>query len=766
MKSDDIQEFRSTFLHFQSEVFEIEDNIGSGFRIIFTPQVKKDSLFKFKILFVLYEKTDYILVKLTDIENISKKSFKIHSISPITIRNSNLWLSGSLERATNLNNISWFKNGWQSWSPCKTYFGNEKDREGPPLKIFKRTLDNQDYEIKGKFYSEYCTTITDLSSKISLILGFTTLKDQFSRFVFDFKNKSKIKFLTAIGCMDGVKLSECSIDYSEELFIGFKSKSLGYYGLIEYATIVEEYVKDYERISEVPIGWCSWYYYFTEVTQNNMIKNLNFFKINEENLPIDYIQLDDGYFREIGDYKKVNQKFSDGLPSLFKKIHNAGFEGGIWTAPFIANKNSDFFQNNKELFLKKQGKNKFLKANFNWGKFQYGLDLTQQATLTYIKRFFDKLRYAFDQELEDEIIEFYKIDFLHAAAPYDAEYENKSLTRAQLYRNGIEAIREGIGESSFLLGCGAPLGPCVGLVDAMRISMDTAPKWKNIDWLGDKFGFSLSNLKRALINILYRSFMHRHFWINDPDCLMLRRTDTNLKYNEIKLQLTIFGLSGGQILISDDMTKLSRKELEDAKLVIPPYNPEGYEPIVTDALVSKIPSIYFLETEEFIGKRYLTAIINWDDNFKERKILIEDIIPNLSQAEDLFYLFDFWEEFFLGTYNRTEIINLKISPHSCAYLSIIPIEEEDLFEPVFLSSTLHITQGCYEITDFEYNEEEKIILIIIDLIGERSGSIFLKLPTKEKISECKFPYELIDRENDIWKIQVEFQDSISLDIKL
>ena len=44
-------------------------------------------------------------------------------------------------------------------------------------------------------------------------------------------------------------------------------------------------------------------------------------------------------------------------------------------------------------------------------------------------------------------------------------------------RAGFEAVRRGAGDDTFLLGCGAPLGPTIGVVDGMRIGPDVAPWW-------------------------------------------------------------------------------------------------------------------------------------------------------------------------------------------------------------------------------------------------------------------------------------------------
>ena len=42
---------------------------------------------------------------------------------------------------------------------------------------------------------------------------------------------------------------------------------------------------------------------------------------------------------------------------------------------------------------------------------------------------------------------------------------------------GMEAIREAVGPDVTLLGCGAPFGPMLGLVEAMRIGPDVSGDW-------------------------------------------------------------------------------------------------------------------------------------------------------------------------------------------------------------------------------------------------------------------------------------------------
>ena len=68
------------------------------------------------------------------------------------------------------------------------------------------------------------------------------------------------------------------------------------------------------------------------------------------------------------------------------------------------------------------------------------------------------------------------------------------------------------GADAYLLGCGAPILPSVGLVDAMRVSPDTFHE-------GGEDG---SRGLRGLMPLAARAWQQGRFWVNDPDCLVAR----------------------------------------------------------------------------------------------------------------------------------------------------------------------------------------------------------------------------------------------------
>jgi alpha-galactosidase len=185
--------------------------------------------------------------------------------------------------------------------------------------------------------------------------------------------------------------------------------------------------------------------------------------------------------------------------------------------------------------------------NPNWtpheDKFAYALDPSNSALVAHLERLFATIVHEFRYD-------YLKLDFLFAAAAEGVRHDS-SLTRAETLRRGLQAIRRGAGERAFIVGCGCPLGPAVGIVDGMRIGPDVAPYWGA---RGAEPGTAL-----AIDAIVARSFMHRRLWLNDPDCVLLREKKTRLSKDEREALAWTVAASGGMLLISDDMSLLTEE---------------------------------------------------------------------------------------------------------------------------------------------------------------------------------------------------------------
>jgi alpha-galactosidase len=255
-------------------------------------------------------------------------------------------------------------------------------------------------------------------------------------------------------------------------------------------------------IRSAPTVWCSWYHYFTKVRETDIDENLA--AITDQDLPFDVVQLDDGYQAEIGDWLTLSDRFGS-LTDLADRIKAAGRRAGIWLAPFLVGANSAVMQDHPDWLIGTSDRP--MSAGSNWGQQVFGLDLTHPGVRAYLDKVFATLRgFGFD---------FFKLDFLYAGALDGGRHEDMSAVAA--YRSGLELIRRAIGTEAYLLGCGAPILPSIGLVDAMRVSPDTGPEFEPL--YGD---LTAPAGRSAILTGVGRAWQHGRWWVNDPDCLLAR----------------------------------------------------------------------------------------------------------------------------------------------------------------------------------------------------------------------------------------------------
>lgn len=247
-----------------------------------------------------------------------------------------------------------------------------------------------------------------------------------------------------------------------------------------------------------PTAWCSWYHYFTQVTEADVLENLD--AMDELDLPIEVVQIDDGYQAEIGDWLDLSGRFRS-LGDLVGRIRQRGRRAGIWVAPFLVGTPSRLAAEHPEWLVGGAG------AGHNWDQDLLALDVTHPGAAAWLAEVF--------ASLASTGIDYFKIDFIYAGALEGGRHDD--LAPLDAYRRGLELIRGAIGPESYLLGCGAPILPSVGLVDAMRISPDVAPQYESPD-----SDLSRPSQRAAVLTGRGRQWQHGRFWVNDPDCLLAR----------------------------------------------------------------------------------------------------------------------------------------------------------------------------------------------------------------------------------------------------
>ena len=298
-------------------------------------------------------------------------------------------------------------------------------------------------------------------------------------------------------------------------------------------------------------GWCSWYHYFEHVSERDMLDNLAL----AQDWPFDVFQLDDGFQRAIGDWLQTNERFPSGIEGVARAIDTSGRIPGIWIAPFLAAPDSDLARAHPDWLARSPDGDAPAIGMFHevWGGVMWQLDTTNPEVADHLA--------ATAAALVAAGYRYLKLDFTFSAS-MPGRFADPTRTPAERVRAGYDAIRRGAGDDVFILGCGAPLGAVVGSVDAMRIGADVAPWWDAPADAPERqpaYEATTPATRHAFVNTCTRSFMHRRLWSNDPDCIMLRTSETRLSPAAAEGWALTVGASGGLVLVSDDLSLIDAR---------------------------------------------------------------------------------------------------------------------------------------------------------------------------------------------------------------
>ncbi len=372
------------------------------------------------------------------------------------------------------------------------------------------------------------------------------------------------------------------------------------------------------------------------MTEEILLRNVDALASVRDEIPVDVVQLDGGYQRAYGDWLETNEKFPSGLEFLARRVREAGFTPGIWTAPFCVVPESRVFREHREWLLRDGDGLLRCLHDVSWspGGWVYALDPTHPEVGPHLERIF--------RTTVEMGFTYQKLDFLYVVA-LRADAHDPRLTRAQRLRRGLEAIRAGAGEDAFVLGCGCPLGPAIGVVDGMRIGPDTGPWWAPLGEQGiagieptiPGLEPTVPAARNALRNTLARAWMHRRLWLNDPDCLVARDKESQLTVHEVRTLAASIAVTGGMTIVSDDVSALGseqraliRETLRLARAVDHACADGGV--MVAPLLADELPPAL---TASAAGDT-LVMLVNGADEPRERSVRVE---PGAGDPEPLLH---------------------------------------------------------------------------------------------------------------------------------
>lgn len=401
----------------------------------------------------------------------------------------------------------------------------------------------------GQFESEWFTALFNVAAGRGMLVGFYGVARHFSRVKVDLPGG--VMSLTAF--LDDAEVAPGMTRDLDPIVVLYGSDFNKL--LTDYARAVA--AENNARVNPARI-WCSWYSgFYDRVTVTDIRENMR--RIARVESPVEYIQLDDGYQSLIGDWLKTNSRFPEGLDALACEIRQAGFKPGIWTAPFSVSPDGSVYAEHPD-WVVRGNSGKPVRAGVIMGRFgprpYYALDTTIPEVRAHVTALYQRLRQMGWQ--------LFKIDFL-TSAMVSGVRKDPSKTRAEAYRLGMQAVRDGVGDDGLILTGIGPFLANVGIIDIQRLSPDTcfgSPSWMTVEQrlTGDRMTPGVRNQTSVCIG---RTFTNDILWSGDPDAIV----GPGLPENEAVYLKTVALMTGSTLTIGHDFTKA-------------PFDFTGYGPLV------------------------------------------------------------------------------------------------------------------------------------------------------------------------------------------
>lgn len=619
-----------------------------------------------------------------------------------------------------------YQHGWQSWTPTFARHVGGGIYVNPASDGYEQK--NLPHPGAGTedFSSEWFTVLyappeEGAPEPMALLVGFTDGRRALGSVSLSLEGP-RFDGLAATCYADDIPLEPGRRFMSEPLVVRFGRDPLVL--LEQYADRVGMRMR--ARVSaHVPTGWCTWYYFYGENTAADVEQNAA--KIKKYSLPLEYVLIDDGYQQAIGDWLRIDSgKFPNGMKAVADAIRAHGLKPGIWLAPFGVATSSETYALHPDWVLKDESGEPVV-AWQHWGADIYALDLTREEVLGWLEHQFRVMSDEWGYEL-------FKIDFIFAGAVNGLRHD-PAQTRAGAYRQGIERIRRAIG-SKVLLGCGAPMLPSIGVVDAMRIGQDVAFNWDPL-WAD----LSMPAGSNAMRNTLARYFMQRRWWANDPDCVMVRtrHDQSDLVLNEMRTLVTFVALSGGLVLDSDNLPTIRPGRLKYLRQALPP---SGIAARPVDLFEHENPRYQVLDVERHWGDWWVASLMNW----KDRTVQTEVSLRALGIPPGRYHVYNFWRQRYVGVCE--DMLSFKRhQPHESILLCLKRVSDQ----PELLSSTFHVTQGAVEVESLRrvaHGPEGQTLAIQMGKTGVQRGQLLFTMPkpwraTEVRIDGRKRPFRVL-----------------------
>lgn len=479
---------------------------------------------------------------------------------------------------------SCFSNGFQSWSESREYESSEWMR---PLRNIGSPWTKK-YHLTN-YGDEGFLSYDKVGDRSIISHGFTYLKQQDGTVVFCSQRTATPGYIVFRIRTDSSGSTSVQVEsICEGLAV---TKGVQLFDLTfqrgPFQEVLDRLYPERKDRPQPVTGWTSWYYHYEKITEQIVYDNLKGFVENE--IPLDYFQIDDGWQRAVGDWLDFSPSFPDGMASLSQSIRKAGFRPGLWIAPFVAEERSALCRDHADWIVTNPDGSPVVAGYnpFSWSGNFYSLDIYHPEVRQYLHTVFSSIK--------DWGFLLVKLDFLYAAALTP----RSGRSMAMIMQDAIELLREetrGIRS----LGCGVPLLPAQKQFNYCRIGSDVSLMWEDHRLFFLRYKERVST-KNSLTSTIGRGFLNGRFFGNDPDVCILRTKKSRLNERQRFTLLLVNRIFGDLVFTSDSIAEYTDRQRLIYRSMFPLLR-------ATDLSYTKQGDLYTIDF--CINGRTYTAFIN------------------------------------------------------------------------------------------------------------------------------------------------------------
>jgi hypothetical protein len=507
---------------------------------------------------------------------------------------------------------------------------------------------------------------------------------------------------------------------------------------------------DDSHFPRAPSVWCSWDNYYSDVREEDIVRNTDWIAAHLKPYGFDYIALDDGYDRgPRGEHYWTEnwdqKKFPHGAKWLTSYIKSKGLHPGVWLVP---NSYTGAVEQHPDWYLHdREGK---LILDYNTP----ALDSTNPEVLDFLKKEFTTL---------DEMgFEYYKFDGEHALPKYVPTVDttrlyDKTIDPIVAYRNRLKLIRETIGPERFIEGCpaGTPLNG-IGYFNSYFNGADMYPSWQ-----GSYALFSSINANAFLNHIVIYTMAGEGIEVGphlsfeeaekkrSPRVTEVARTredplvgfgaklaEARTLVSFVSLTGVVYSLSSVTAELPEERVKLLQMTLPSMSIVPIDLFSRGTDLQLWDLFKHTTPEYYIHNYPEILdlkvnaksGVYDVVGMTNWRGETVTRELSLVDKLGLEPGAR--YIAFDFWTQKLFGVFK--DRMKVEIEPHDTRVFLLHPL----LGRPQLMGTSRHIT-GAYSILDLKWDASKNSLHGSSQTVPGEAYSLWVYVPQGVSVSQVQ-----------------------------